>query len=94
VFRYSSYAIGTVSLSEWNVNNSMWSEVLNDPVNGFVNGGYIHAIAQNDSFFYIAGKFMFTGSSITHNIAKWDGTNWYPLGEGDSNCFTFENFQE
>ncbi len=31
---------------------------------------------------YVGGEFTIAGDVLANNIAKWDGTNWSPLGSG------------
>ncbi len=43
----------------------------------------VNALAMDDSNnVYVGGSFTFAGSVSTIDIARWDGTNWYPLGNG------------
>ncbi|MBK6642655.1 MAG: hypothetical protein IPG39_16260 [Bacteroidetes bacterium] len=30
----------------------------------------------------VAGRFDFAGSTQSTNIARWDGSQWYPMGDG------------
>ncbi len=33
---------------------------------------------------YAGGSFLFAGDSISFNLARWDGTQWHPMGKGFS----------
>jgi hypothetical protein len=51
-------------------------------------GGYpyssptVYALAVSGSNLYAAGNFTSAGGNAANYIAKWDGTNWSPLGSG------------
>jgi len=44
--------------------------------------GPVHAIAVNGQDLYLGGEFTSAGAVAVANIARWDGTNWAPLGLG------------
>jgi trimeric autotransporter adhesin len=48
------------------------------------NGGQtiVHAIAVSSNNVYVGGSFSTAGGVSALNIARWDGTNWYALGNG------------
>lgn len=37
---------------------------------------------STDNNLYIGGFFYFAGDSAAQNVARWDGTNWHPMGNG------------
>ncbi|MFQ5863944.1 MAG: T9SS type A sorting domain-containing protein [bacterium] len=49
-----------------------------------VNGAVL-AIAVSGSDLYVGGSFSMVGDVNANNIAKWDGSNWTPLGSGANN---------
>lgn len=49
--------------------NAYISSLVKDPVSGDI---------------YAGGNFLFAGDSIAHNVARWDGSQWHPLGKGFS----------
>src|ERR1041384_3098149 len=50
-----------------------------------VNGTVFAAVADGSGNLYVGGTFTIAGSVFATNIAKWDGTNWSPLGSGLDN---------
>lgn len=42
----------------------------------------VHAIAVSDSEVYAAGEFSKAGDTPARNVAKWNGSEWSPLGSG------------
>jgi hypothetical protein len=62
---------------------ALWEELPGGP------RGYVYALAAlNDGSgfsLYAAGHFTRSGSKDTMNIARWDGTDWYPVGSGLGN---------
>src|SRR5579863_5797489 len=45
--------------------------------------GTVYAAATDASgTLYVAGAFTVAGSTNANFVAKWDGTNWFPLGSG------------
>lgn len=47
--------------------------------------GNIFALAWDGSNLYVGGWFSSIGDIAANNIARWDGSNWYPLGTGTNN---------
>ena len=58
----------------WVSNNWVWSS-LGTGVNGEV-----YAIDANSGF--VGGSFTTAGGVLANNIAQWDGSNWYTIGNG------------
>ena len=47
----------------------------------------LDVVPDDSGNFYVAGGFEFAGGKLVNNIAKWDGHNWYALGNGfESAC--------
>jgi hypothetical protein len=44
--------------------------------------GAVDALASDGKNIFVGGRFRLAGGVNATNIAKWDGTNWSPLGEG------------
>lgn len=59
-----------------------WS-ALASGVSGLANS-YVYAIAVHGSDVYVGGMFSSAGTCTVgcNNIARWDGTSWWPLGSG------------
>ncbi len=52
-------------------------------IGGGINYGRIFALCTYNSGLYAAGSFSFAGGNSTKSIARWNGTNWAPLGTED-----------
>ncbi len=48
---------------------------------------HISAITTGAGNVYVGGAFATAGGVSTNNIAIWDGSNWYPLGNGVSDSY-------
>ncbi|MFN8472343.1 MAG: PPC domain-containing protein [Anaerolineae bacterium] len=71
-------------LARWD--GSSWSPVGH----GDIGGGYysspsIEVLSSDGHDLYIGGYFGSVDGVPAHNIAKWDGTNWFPQGSDDHN---------
>lgn len=61
---------------------------LNLPLVGYqdnppeVEKGHVSSLAVFQGSLYAAGLFDTAGKKQVRNIARWDGTNWYPVGTG------------
>src|SRR2546430_14283833 len=44
--------------------------------------GWILTMAVQGADLLVAGQFSQVGGIVANNIARWDGTNWFPLGTG------------
>jgi hypothetical protein len=64
----------------YNIEAQTWSG-LGTGVGGFSNSA-VEALANYNSAVYVGGAFSTAGNIAADNIAKWDGTNWSPLGTG------------
>jgi hypothetical protein len=86
----SLYAAGTFeqagggqagNIARWD--GSAWSPLGA----GVADGGaftYVAALCEYDGELYAGGAFQQAGGSAASNIARWDGTTWFPLGSGIS----------
>jgi hypothetical protein len=53
------------------------------PANGFATPPInVACIGQADNGIYVGGLFTIAGKTPANRIARWDGTNWFPLGNG------------
>ncbi|GAA4348683.1 hypothetical protein GCM10023185_04820 [Hymenobacter saemangeumensis] len=69
-------------VAKWN--GTAWSALGTGAQNGVrSNGVYALAIAPSGDL-YVGGNFSEAGPVLANNVAKWDGTNWSPLGSGTS----------
>lgn len=60
-----------------------WLQGYWDPRNELLTvNGYVRVIAAHDTNVYIGDEFTSVGGVAATNIARFDGTRWYPLGEG------------
>jgi hypothetical protein len=58
---------------------------LNNGVTNAVNTTYVFALANDGSNIYAGGWFTNADNSGARYIARWDGTNFYPLAGGNPN---------
>jgi hypothetical protein len=77
--------IAASNVARWN--GTSWS-ALGSGVGGVVSTlprvrpPPVSALLVNGSDLYVAGDFAFAGGVGATNLARWDGTNWFPLGSG------------
>lgn len=55
--------------------------------------GTIYATATDGTNLYIGGSFKVAGNVVANSIAKWDGQNWWPIGEGDENGISGDDWR-
>lgn len=71
------------SIAKWD--GTSWSD-LDGGLRGFSAGfANVHAMTVHDGRLIIGGRFEIAGTSAAvtaNNVAMWDGTIWWPLGEG------------
>ncbi len=67
-------------IAKWD--GSSWSDVGGGVSQGN-NQTWVHALAvTSNGDLIVGGEFTMAGSVPANNIARWDGANWYPLGNG------------
>jgi hypothetical protein len=66
-------------IAKWN--GSQWVEI-GGGVNSFADPASVEAICFAGTDLYIGGFFTTAGSISVNNIAKWNGSEWSPLGKG------------
>ncbi len=59
--------------------DSNWFDVSGG-LPGLNNAAY--ASVYRAGVLYVGGSFSIAGNQLANRVAKWDGTNWWPLGEG------------
>lgn len=69
----AEYLSGVV---KWNGSNS-WK-----PVSTNFWASKINALAWDGRYLYAGGSYLYFGNTNPNHIARWDGTNWSPLGDG------------
>jgi hypothetical protein len=68
-------------VAKWN--GTAWSALGSGLTLGHDPGPGVHALASDSAGnVYVGGSFMTSSGVIAFDIAKWDGTNWSPLGSG------------
>ena len=55
------------------------------PVGGGTNA-LVRALCVYNNELYVGGDFIQAGTTFVHLIAKWDGSNWFEVGNGFTNC--------
>ncbi|MFU8829855.1 MAG: hypothetical protein ACNA8P_10550, partial [Phycisphaerales bacterium] len=60
--------------------DSHWVSLAEDP-DDYADVTVVHNDGSGESLF-VGGKFLSIGSTIAAHIARWDGEQWWPLGEG------------
>ncbi len=64
-----------------------WNGVTWDDLGGVLDYGPdgVECMLVHDGDLYVGGTFLFNdGHGNCRNIARWDGANWHPMGEGFS----------
>jgi trimeric autotransporter adhesin len=72
----------TNSVAKWN--GTSWS-ALGAGTGRFNSYATVTTLATSGGSVYLGGDFERVGNSLPRQIARWDGTNWTPLGSGASN---------
>jgi hypothetical protein len=74
--------INATNIAHWN--GTTWSG-LGEGIRGSdqgTSGGHVRALVATPDGVFAAGSFRLAGKTPANNIARWDGTNWWPLGDG------------
>lgn len=61
-----------------------WFQLNNGVTNG-LNITYVFGLANDGSNVYVGGWFIYADNSGAQNMARWDGTNFYPMAGGSPN---------
>jgi hypothetical protein len=43
---------------------------------------FVRALATNGTDLFVAGNFFRAGETPAESVARWDGSNWHPVGDG------------
>jgi hypothetical protein len=70
--------IRATNIARWNFESNTWRDVEGGLTGGNNTYGYTLVIYNNE--LYVGGQFEKAGNINTINIAKWDGTEWFPVG--------------
>ncbi len=68
-----------LALAQWN--GAAWSALTAKEGQGIAGDG-VAALVANGNDVYVAGSFSAAGAVAANNVARWDGANWTPLGNG------------
>ena len=71
--------IGANNIARWNCDQNLWEEVAGGLTGGDNPFGYSLEIYNNE--LYVGGQFNKAGDVSATNIAKWDGSAWYAVGD-------------
>ena len=78
--------VRTNSLARWNRQTQVWSPlgggIAIDPAISTTLLPSVRAIAVDGENVYVGGRFDFAAGVRANNIARWNGEDWEPLGEG------------
>lgn len=78
--------IKTNSLARWNRTTGVWSALGGgigiDPDVSTTLLPSVRAITVDGKNIYVGGRFDFAGGVRANNVARWDGIQWSPLGQG------------
>lgn len=81
------------NIAVWNRTTRRWRTV-GDVVSASGAVSFISAIELHDGQVYVGGHFERAGSTSVRNIARWDGTEWHPLGSSvEGNVTDIEEFK-
>lgn len=73
-------------ISKWSGTEWVAIESGLGPSSTFIDGSniptQITAMVRRGGELFVGGSFHVAGSQIARNIARWDGAQWHPLGEG------------
>ncbi|GAA4368916.1 hypothetical protein GCM10023185_42090 [Hymenobacter saemangeumensis] len=67
------------NIAQWS--SSSW-KTMGKGIGDVSFGGTVHAVAVNGNEVYVGGQFNRVAGVRINNIAKWDGSDWSPLGTG------------
>lgn len=70
------------NLAKWN--GSSWIAIGNSVVDSFPYPSRIKALCSFSNELYVGGTFLRLDGVTVNHIAKWNGSNWIPLGTGMS----------
>jgi hypothetical protein len=66
-------------IARWDGNN--W-QPLGTGIDTDFGNAFVGALTVHDGKLVVGGRFSLAGGNAAANVARWDGTNWQPLGNG------------
>ncbi len=69
-------------VAKWNGVN--WS-ALGNGLTGSSSSATVSAMVKNGGYLYVCGSITNAGGAAVNRIARWDGTNWFAVGNGITN---------
>ena len=77
-----------ITAEEKPFSDDQWASAFSASLPLVHNFGIDATVADSQGNVYVAGAFEAIGTVAAHNIAKWDGQSWSPLGEGVDGTIT------
>ncbi len=71
------------NIARWN--GTSWNSVGSGSTNGVSMYKSVYALGVYNGELYVGGDFTEAGGISVNYIARWDGTNWNPVGSGSTN---------
>jgi hypothetical protein len=86
--------VDTGCIARWD--GSLWQQLGSGMTGTGMLGGWpvVNALTVYNGELIAGGRFVKAGGADANMIARWDGSNWQPLGGGMSEAFIFEGFPE
>jgi hypothetical protein len=72
-------------LAKWSSRSGEWQTLADPGPHQGVYEGLLGTVAVDQGNVYVGGSEMIVGGVVAYGIAKWDGTAWSTLGEGETN---------
>lgn len=83
---YRAGGMAARNIAMWDMSTNTWSS-LGGGVGG-VFGSAVNALAIHNGQVYAAGRFIAAGTTVSVNIARWDGSRWQRVGKGINDVVT------
>ena len=72
------------NVAKWTISSACWSRMGTSAPAGGVHSNVVAMAVDAGGNLYAAGSFAAAGDTLASRIARWDGTNWKPVGGGTS----------